>query len=70
MTITKDMLIADAFAKCSQQEQEKVAEVLYGFGMHCLGCMLAHGENFEQAAAAHGANVDEMLTAINNALNA
>lgn len=64
MKITKDMLLVDAF---QQGNQEKMAEVLQGFGMHCLGCALAHGETIEQAAMTHNVDVDEMLKALNEA---
>ena len=62
--ITKDMLIADALR---QGNTEAMAEVLYSFGMHCLGCALAHGETIEQAAAVHGVNPEEMVAALNEA---
>lgn len=63
--ITKDMLIADAL---KMGDTEKLAEVLSGFGMHCLMCMLAHGETIEQAASAHQIDVDVILDALNKAL--
>lgn len=63
--ITKDMLIAEAL---QMGDTEKLAEVLSSFGMHCLRCMLAHGETIEQAAAAHGLDVDEIVNALNEAL--
>lgn len=66
MKITKDMLLIDAF---KMGNQEVMAEVLQSFGMHCLGCALAHGESIEQAAAAHGADVNEILRALNAVLN-
>ena len=58
--ITKDMLIADVL-----KADESLAEVFYSFGMHCLGCPISHGENIEQAAAAHGIDLTEMLKALN-----
>jgi len=58
--ITKDMLIADVL-----KENEALAEVFFGFGMHCLGCPISHGENIEQAAASHGIDLDEMLAKLN-----
>lgn len=65
MKITKDMLLIDAFR---QGNSEKMAEVLFGFGMHCLGCALSHGETVEQAAATHGVDADEMVNALNAVL--
>ena len=42
--ITKDMLIIDVLA---QGDPDKLANVLQESGMHCLHCMLAHGETLE-----------------------
>lgn len=64
--ITKDTLIADAL---KQGNVEAMAEVLYSFGMHCLGCALSRGETIEQAAAVHGVDPDEMIKALNEAAN-
>jgi hybrid cluster-associated redox disulfide protein len=64
--ITKDMLLIDAF-KQDGADVEAMAEVLANFGMHCLGCALSHGETMEQAAMGHGIDVDEMVTALNEA---
>lgn len=60
--ITKDMLIIDVLA---QGDPDKLAEVLQESGMHCLHCMLAHGETLEEAAAVHGINVDELVEKLN-----
>lgn len=49
--------------------QEAIAETLFGFGMHCLGCAFASGETVEQAAMVHGVDVDEMVEALNIAAN-
>ncbi len=60
--ITKDMLIVDILA---QGDPDKLAAVLQDSGMHCLHCMLAHGETLEEAAAVHGIDVDELLAKLN-----
>ena len=60
--VTKDMLIADVL---KLGDQEELAATLMGFGMHCIGCMLAHGETIEQAAEVHGLNPDEIVHALN-----
>ena len=39
-----------------------------GFGMHCLGCALSHGETVEQAAMTHGIDADKLLKALNDAI--
>ena len=34
--------------------------------MHCLGCPISSGETLEQAAAAHGIDVDLIVEELNN----
>ncbi len=60
--ITKDMLIIDILSK---GDPDKLAEVLQNSGMHCLHCMLAHGETLEQAAAVHGIDADKLCEELN-----
>lgn len=40
-------------------------EILQRYGMHCLGCALAHGETVAEAAAAHGNPVEDLLAELN-----
>lgn len=61
MAITKDMTIA---AVLKGGNVEAKAEVLYNFGMHCLGCALATGETIEQAAEVHNIDVEILLKAL------
>ena len=42
--------------------------MLQGFGMHCFGCPLSQMETLEQAAAAHGTDVNFMLAKLNEYL--
>lgn len=63
--ITKDMLIIDIL---KQGDPDKLAEVLQDSGMHCLHCMLAHGETLEEAAAVHGIDVDELVVKLNDVI--
>lgn len=58
--ITSDMLIMDVV-----EANEKAPEILLSFGMHCLGCAIAHGETVGEAAAVHGIDVNELLDALN-----
>lgn len=60
--ITKDMLISDILRNDKVTE---LAVVLQESGMHCLGCLMAHGETLEQAASVHGIDVDELLKKLN-----
>ncbi|HIU62769.1 MAG TPA: DUF1858 domain-containing protein [Candidatus Caccalectryoclostridium excrementigallinarum] len=64
MKITKDMLIGDII---HQGNSQAIAEVLFGMGMHCLGCAIAHGETIEDAAAVHGVDVDDLVDKLNEA---
>lgn len=60
--ITKETTIAEAI-----KLKPQIGPLLMERGMHCLGCVIAHGETIEQAAAVHGLDVGELLTAINQA---
>ena len=41
-------------------------EILMSYGMHCLGCALAHGETVGEAANVHGADLEKMLEDLND----
>ncbi len=58
--ITKEMTI-----KAALELKPEVAAILMGKGMHCLGCVIAHGETVEQAAAVHGLDVDALVKELN-----
>ena len=58
--ITKDMTIYEVL-----QINPDIAPVFFEFGMHCLGCPISRGETVDQAAAAHGVDVVEMLKRLN-----
>ncbi len=64
--ITKEMLIIDALR--SAEDPQKVADVLQESGMHCIHCMLAHGETIEEAAQVHGIDADELVKKLNAAI--
>ena len=61
--ITKDMTIQSII-----EQHENVAPILMASGMHCLGCIMAHGETLEQACQVHGIDTDALLKTINKAL--
>ena len=65
--ITKDMLIIDIL---NQDKAEELAQVLFESGMHCLGCLAAHGETLEQAASVHGIDADALVAKLNAVLEA
>ena len=59
--ITKDTVIADVI-----KINPNAGEILMSYGMHCLGCAIAHGETVGQAAEVHGADLNAMLEELNN----
>ena len=61
--VSKDMTIQSII-----EAHEDVSPILMASGMHCLGCIMAHGETLEQACAVHGIDVDELLGRINEFL--
>lgn len=61
--VTKDMIIADVL-----RLDPGTAEFFFEIGMHCLGCPSASGESIEDACAVHGADVDELISRINEYL--
>lgn len=40
-------------------------EILSKYGMHCLGCALAHGETVGEAVNVHGADLEQLLAELN-----
>ena len=44
------------------------ARILMEFGMHCLGCPHATAESLEDACAAHGTKVEELVSKLNSYL--
>ena len=63
--ITKDMLIADVVQKFPQ-----VVPTLLMSGMGCIGCGISQAESLEMGATAHGIDVDDLLMALNEDLEA
>ena len=47
-----------------------MADILMASGMHCLGCVMASGENLEQACAVHGIDADVLVKKLNDFLAA
>ena len=42
------------------------ARVLLSMGMHCLGCAIANSETLEEAAIAHGVDLNKLIEDIKN----
>lgn len=60
MKFTKTMTIGEALAVDSRS-----AEIFGNHGMHCIACPVASAESIEEAAIAHGIDVDLLLEQLN-----
>ena len=60
MAITKDTLIGELI-----REKPEAAEILFQFGMGCVGCPSAQMETLEEAAVVHGLELTPLLEALN-----
>ena len=61
--VNKNMTVGEILRKYSNAK-----EILGGFGLHCFGCPMSQMETIEQAAAAHGVELDFMLKKLNEDL--
>ena len=61
--IKKDTVIGDILNIAPQ-----TAPLYMAIGMHCLGCPHAVAESLQDACAAHGTNVDELVAQLNEFL--
>jgi hybrid cluster-associated redox disulfide protein len=59
MAITADSTIYDLL-----KEKPESTEVLFRFGMGCVGCAISRGETIREAAQAHGIPLGELLAAL------
>ena len=62
--ITKETIIADILKIAPDS-----VPLFRSIGMNCLGCAMASGETLEQACAAHGVDVDDLLSKIGEYIN-
>ncbi len=61
--VNKDMTVGEILGTYTNAK-----EILGGFGLHCFGCPMSQMETIEQAAAAHGVELDFMLKKLNEDL--
>jgi hybrid cluster-associated redox disulfide protein len=59
MEITADSTIYDLL-----KEKPESAEILFKFGMGCVGCAIARGETIREAAMVHGIPLEELTVAL------
>lgn len=62
--ITKNMTIKDVL-----EIDETLADVLMGFGMHCIFCPMSQMETLEEAAQVHEIDVDFLVKKLNENKN-
>lgn len=60
MKINKDMTIGALV-----REYPDTIEVLFTYGMGCVGCPSSQSETIEQASMVHGLNLEALLSALN-----
>lgn len=63
MKTLKEMTIGDVVRNYPES-----VEVLSGFGLGCVGCPSAQAETVEEACGVHGLNVEELVKALNEAV--
>lgn len=60
MKITKEMTIQELL-----QLDNGFIPILMNAGMHCVGCHAASQESLEEAAAVHGIDAEDLVSALN-----
>ncbi|MGE5626651.1 MAG: DUF1858 domain-containing protein [Solirubrobacterales bacterium] len=63
MKISKEMTIGEVVRNYPES-----VKVLMSFGMGCVGCPSAQAETLEEASKVHGMDVDQLITALNEAV--
>lgn len=61
---TKQTLISDIV-----ENAPEAMPFFQAIGMHCLGCVMASGENIEEACGAHGIDTDKFVETLNEFLS-
>ena len=65
MTVTKETLVGELV-----NNHPETAEVLFGIGMHCLGCPASQAESVENACAVHVIDPEGVVKALNEKIAA
>ena len=66
MVVTKNTMIGELIR--DQEHIDVIAEILFGIGMHCLGCPSSQMETVEQAAMVHGIDPQALIDRLNDAI--
>ena len=63
--VTKDRIIGELI-----NEHPELVRTFFANGMMCIGCPASQGESIEQASMVHGIDTDQLVNALNEALEA
>ena len=63
MKILKEMTIGEVV-----RNYPDCIDVLFSFGMGCVGCPSAQAETTEEASKVHGIDVEKLIKALNDAV--
>ena len=63
--ITKDMVIGEVI-----NAHPELVRTFFANGMMCIGCPASQGESIGEAAQVHGLDADQLVNALNEALEA
>ncbi|EJO5348320.1 DUF1858 domain-containing protein [Clostridium butyricum] len=63
MKITKEMTIGEVVRNYPES-----IDVLFSFGMGCVGCPSAQAETIEEACKVHGLEVEKLIKSLNDAV--
>ncbi|PJI07733.1 MULTISPECIES: DUF1858 domain-containing protein [Clostridium] len=63
MKITREMTIGEVVRNYPDS-----VEILFSFGMGCVGCPSAQAETIEEACAVHGIDAEQLVKVLNEAI--
>ena len=63
MTVKRDTIIAEIL---QNDPAQGCVPIFLATGMHCLGCMAAHGETVEEACMVHVVDPDALIAQLND----
>lgn len=63
MQITTETIIGELL----DINADAAAPILFGMGMHCLGCPASRGETIAEACEVHGVDPNEIVDQLNKA---
>ncbi len=63
-TINEKMLVGEIL-----EMDEETAKILIKHGLNCLGCPGSYSENLKEAAEGHGANLERLISDLNQYFN-